>query len=242
MNRKEYMKELAFLLSDISDDERAEALNFYENYFDEAGIDHESQVIQELGEPSRIAAMIKADLKGDFDEHIEVGNQGFTNDDFNYRYEVKDVKTKGEKTEKASSWKQKWHAMESRDKLILAIILVLCVVPLSFPILGMFTGLFAVGFGLALPLFIFFFGFWIVTFVLYVIAIAMIVGGVIQMFSLPGAGFICLGVGCLFLGLAQIFNKIASWFFKTCIPAIIDGIASIFNKLFDRGNSYENKV
>ncbi len=41
MTRKEFMQELAFLLQDINEDERKEALLFYENYFDEAGLENE---------------------------------------------------------------------------------------------------------------------------------------------------------------------------------------------------------
>ena len=37
MNRKEFMRQLELLLSDISEDERREALDYYESYFDEAG-------------------------------------------------------------------------------------------------------------------------------------------------------------------------------------------------------------
>ena len=59
MDRKKFMKELEYLLQDISDEERQEALSFYENYFDEAGKENEQKVIDELGDPSRVAAIIK---------------------------------------------------------------------------------------------------------------------------------------------------------------------------------------
>lgn len=247
MDKNKFMKELEFLLLDISEEDRKEALEFYENYFTEAGEENESKIIKELGEPSRVAAMIKAGLKGNFDEHIEVGNQGFSNDDFKYQYEIKEVKQK-EKTKTfdfdhiTSTWKEKWQAMESRDKLILFVLLILCVVPLSFPILGVFIGLFSFGFAITLPLAIFFFGFWIITFILYCIAIVLIVIGVLQLFTVPGAGLICMGIGCIAIGFAKIFGKIASWFFKSFIPSIIDGISSMFNKIFGKEVSYENKV
>lgn len=247
MDRRTFMNELKFLLSDISDEEKQEALDFYENYFDEAGIENESKIIEELGEPSRIAAMIKAGLMGSFDEHIEVGNQGFSNEDFKYQYEVKDVKSNEKATHYyenvTSTWIEKWKAMDSKDKLILFILLILCIVPLSFPMLGLFTGLFAFGFGFALPLALFFFGFWIITFILYVIAIAFIVAGVLQLFVMPSTGFIFIGIGCIIIAFAEIFGKIASWFFKTFIPAIIDGISKIFNRIFNnRGEHNENKI
>ena len=44
-------------------DERREALDYYESYFDEAGEAEEASLIQKLGSPGKVAAIIKADLK-----------------------------------------------------------------------------------------------------------------------------------------------------------------------------------
>ena len=62
MNRKEFLDELAFLLQDIEDVERDEAIQYYQDYFDEAGIENEQQVINELGTPEKVAAIIKAGI------------------------------------------------------------------------------------------------------------------------------------------------------------------------------------
>ena len=37
MNRKEFLKQLEELLSDIPEAERRDAMNYYQNYFDDAG-------------------------------------------------------------------------------------------------------------------------------------------------------------------------------------------------------------
>ena len=58
MNRAQFMEQLARLLSDISDAEREEALDYYESYFDDAGAEKESEVIRELGSPGKVAAII----------------------------------------------------------------------------------------------------------------------------------------------------------------------------------------
>ena len=63
MNRAQFMEQLKKLLSDISEAERLEALEYYENYFDDAGPENEEAVIRELGSPGKVAAIIKADLK-----------------------------------------------------------------------------------------------------------------------------------------------------------------------------------
>lgn len=228
MDRKTFMEELEFLLQDISIEEREEALNFYNDYFDEAGVENEQRVIAELGEPSKVAAIIKDGLRGSFDDHIESGNQGFSNDDYRRNYEVIDVEPQADENHQSSHWKEKWNHLETRDKFILIVIIVLACLPLSATFGGLFGGLF----GMAMAFTCLFFGFWIITFVLYILAIVAIIVGVCHLFTLTGAGFIYIGIGCILMAIATIFEKIAKWFFKDCIPSIIDGVSSLFNKIF----------
>ena len=68
MDRKTYMKELAYLLQDMSEEEREEALQYYEDYFEDAGPEKEAEVIAELGSLERLAAMIRAGVNGGFEE------------------------------------------------------------------------------------------------------------------------------------------------------------------------------
>lgn len=68
MNRREFMAQLERLLNEIPENERLEALRFYNDYFDEAGPENEAQVIQDLGSPGRVAAVIRANLNGNRDQ------------------------------------------------------------------------------------------------------------------------------------------------------------------------------
>lgn len=77
MNRKKFIEELAFLLQDIEDAEREEAMQYYEDYFDEAGPENEQQVINDLGSPERVAAIIKAGLDNQFDQDIKYSEKGW---------------------------------------------------------------------------------------------------------------------------------------------------------------------
>lgn len=76
MNRLEYMHRLEELLMDVSSDDRKDALQYYEDYFDEAGFENEDRVIAQLGVPERLAKEIKDGLfegggknEGGFTEH-----------------------------------------------------------------------------------------------------------------------------------------------------------------------------
>ena len=61
MNRAEFMKILRSELRRLPEDERNSALEYYEEYFDEAGPQKEQQVLENLGNPKKIAGQIKAD-------------------------------------------------------------------------------------------------------------------------------------------------------------------------------------
>lgn len=71
MNREEFMKELEYLLSDIPDEDKAEAIGYYRDYLEEAGDENEEAAIKEFGSPERIAAIIRSDLSG----HLEDGGE-----------------------------------------------------------------------------------------------------------------------------------------------------------------------
>ena len=86
MNKTEFLEQLERLLWDISCQEREEALDFYRSYFEDAGEENEAQVIQELGSPGKVAAIIKADLEdgreGTGEEHGEYTESGYQDERF----------------------------------------------------------------------------------------------------------------------------------------------------------------
>ena len=64
MPREEFLKRLEELLADVTAEERAEAIRFYEEYLDDAGPEQEAQVLAELGSPEKVAAIIRANVPG----------------------------------------------------------------------------------------------------------------------------------------------------------------------------------
>lgn len=65
MNRKEFMSRLEGLLWGVSPAEREEALQYYNDYFDDAGAENEQAVIETLGTPEKIAETIRSELQGE---------------------------------------------------------------------------------------------------------------------------------------------------------------------------------
>lgn len=85
MNRKGFMDRLETLLAVIPEEEREEALQYYTDYFEDAGQENEEQVIKELGSPENVAAMIKADLKDDSAGNGEFTENGYSDARFEQR-------------------------------------------------------------------------------------------------------------------------------------------------------------
>ena len=77
MNRVEFMKKLEELLRDVSESEREEAIQYYNDYFDDAGVENESQVLESLGTPEKVAAIIKNGLGEKIDAEETQKTTGF---------------------------------------------------------------------------------------------------------------------------------------------------------------------
>ena len=79
MSRVEFMRRLAELLADVSPAEREEAIQYYNDYFDDAGAENEQSVIASLGTPEELAKTIKAGLfdGGNTGEFTEKGFSGY---------------------------------------------------------------------------------------------------------------------------------------------------------------------
>ncbi len=61
MTRNEFICELKERLKRLPEQDRYEAIKYYEEYFDEAGQEHEQDVIKELKSPAHIASKILSD-------------------------------------------------------------------------------------------------------------------------------------------------------------------------------------
>ncbi len=62
MNKETYLQELQKALKILPQYDREEAIEFYREYFDEAGEENEAKVISELGEPKALAKKILIDV------------------------------------------------------------------------------------------------------------------------------------------------------------------------------------
>lgn len=145
MNRQLFMRDLARFLSDMPAEEREQALNYYEDYFEDAGPENEQKVIEELGSPVDVAKQIKAVNR----DHISYGegsarkdmaapkvmqgqNTGNGNGNFGGFYESTGQATPGNSSPK--NWTQ------NPGKITLVIILAILAIPVGLPLASALFG------------------------------------------------------------------------------------------------------
>jgi uncharacterized membrane protein len=245
MTKPEFMQELESLLMDIPLEEREEALNYYNGYFEDAGEEHEEEIMKELGSPKRVAALIKADLNSDNSDRdsrgyfTEKGYQDTVYKDDKFEIigaaqkasEQKQTSEGNSGNREASSGftqneqKQTNGEANRNDQKIrntnIGLVIILCILasPIILPVLGTMFGLIAALFGIV-------FGFGIAGVVMMVIGVGLFIAGLVQM-SIPILGFLLCGFGLVVLGLGMLFTIACTALCKTVIPAMFKGIVEI---------------
>ena len=134
MNRVEFMETLSRLLQDIPEEDRIDALKYYNDYFDDAGSENEQNVIEELESPEKVAMKIKADREDTYqyyqeDTYGEEKDNKIYQDNGTYDYESQEKKP----------WTNKWLKLA----MIIAIVVIgfPIVIPLGAGILALIAGI-----------------------------------------------------------------------------------------------------
>lgn len=224
MNRAEFMRQLEILLQNISPAEREEALQYYNDYFNDAGVENEQSVIAALGTPARVAENIKRDLQegnragdnlGDFEMNRASGHAQVV------RYQENVIGSEEKQEDKKMSTGM--------------VVLIVCLCVLASPvILGTGSGILGVLIGVVATWFTLILGFGVAAIALLAMMVVFFLAGCITLFYEPlvgagllGAGLLCGGIGILFLMLTVAMAGIAT-------PAICRGTVNLCRGLFGK--------
>ena len=310
MNRAEFMRRLTELLGDVPPQEREEAIQYYNDYFDDAGAENESGVIASLGTPEELAGAIKAGLSdggngGEFtetgfsgyaqihkDEIVRAGEQradgqsggtgGFSGphgqtdgrgrfygagpsgnaangraqtnnayyqDAYYQRTDGKGIYGGREDTRKQfnpyeQSGSDSAHTsggQQAPPKQGMSggmIVLLVIVAVLTSPLwIGAVCGLFGLAVGAVATVFSVFLAFLIIGVVFVVVAVALIILGIVVMFSAPLAGISMIGTALVLFAAGLVCIWLMVLTVAMAIPALIKGIAALGKKLFHRGGA-----
>jgi uncharacterized membrane protein len=253
MSRIDFMNELESLLSDIPVEERKEALQYYNDYFEDAGTDHEEEIIKELVSPQRIALIIKANLdvnaadpenRGYFtekgyqdtvytDEKFElVGSEGQKSEQQRNTYRDENANSNGSKYGQGSaSYSNQQNAQQNTQQstqtkntnILLIILLCIFAIPVGIPLVFSVFGVFI---GIIAAIFGIVIGFGVAGVAMIVSGIALFIAGIIQI-SVPFIGLLLCGSGLIVLGLGMLFTLFTTWICKKVLPALVRGFVSL---------------
>ncbi|MDY4515110.1 MAG: DUF1700 domain-containing protein [Hominisplanchenecus sp.] len=236
MSREEYMKQLAYLLQDIPDNERKEALVWYEDYFDEAGPEQEAEVIRELGSPEKVAAVIKDGLKEGNDKAGEYTETGYQDARFREDNKVPQPRTASWQDDKEGSYQ--YDASGTREKkkrgrgdILLIILLCILAIPVALPVLASIFGVLAGIFGVVVAIAV---SAAVLTVVALILGVVFVGIGIAKIIVAPGVGFLMMGGGLLALAAGIVLLLASIVIYGKAVPWLIRKITEIVSRMIKK--------
>lgn len=231
MNKEIFLRDLRNFLSDLPFEEREQAIKYYEDYFEDAGLENEQQVIQELGAPIDIAMQIKSVNQ----ENIQYGkgNSFHTSSAYPRVYEQNPQGNSQHGTQNTytcqtqDNQKKSW--LENPGKVALVIILAILAIPVGLPLIctlfGILISIFAVIFS--------------IIFTIFVTATALIFSGIITFaagfFIISSGGIastlILLGAGLMLISIGILLFWFGIFFCKKFFPALFTLIGKMCSSI-----------
>ena len=205
MNKNEFLSQLEKFLSDLPEEERREAMEYYVEYFDEAGPERESDVLKEFGSPKEVADRIHEELA---EKGLIVYNPG----------KGKDAK------EKKDVW-----------KIVGIVVLCIFAAPIAIPLAAaVVAAIVSAVLGVISAILGIFLGVCGVTIALAVAAITLFVVGIVKLFTAPLLGLFLIGLSLLFAGIALLLGLLVWKFCVVALPWMCKGIYGLCKRAFDK--------
>ena len=239
MNRDEFMEKLEYLLSDIPEEEKADALAYYRDYLEEAG-ENAGEVIREFGRPERIASIIRTELAGNLEDGGAFTERGYEDDRFkepNYQVarRLNLPEERGEnsggawKSAPAKENRQKEAPRTSRTlKIVLWIILLIAASPFLLGAGGVAGGMAIAAMALLVGA-VAVLG--VLTLALMLAGAGLCVVGILAMLRwLPG-GILMFGAGVVVIGLGILSLLVSILFYGKFIPWLFRGVVDIVSRM-----------
>ena len=222
MSKQQFMAELKQLLGELPVTERDEALNYYEDYFADAGEENEEAIIEELGSPEKVAFTIKAGLADSDKEIGEFTESGFRGYENTNKDEI--INTIPEGNDRGFNQRNS----DSKYKLILIILVLLITLPVTLPLLGTAFGLTVAAIATIFAL--------IVAFAAAGIG-CTVAGAICLVVALAGAALrpmgavVMSGLALILLGIGSLLTTLGFKIITKAIPKICNVCVTIFKKL-----------
>ena len=228
MNRIDFMRRLELLLSDLPENERREAVQYYNDYFNDAGVENEEEVLESLGTPEEVAGSIREGLREEAREKGEFSEKGFKQD--------------GQKQEKKDAGDR--YRAEGRKKGMsasaVALIVICCLVaspvliPLAITLIVVLAVLGAVFISLVLV-------FLLIGVVCIVSGVIAFFGSLTELFLAPASAVMGIGMSLIAVGAGILLTMLLVFVISKIFPAAFCKTADWVSGLFHKkgGKSFE---
>lgn len=258
MNRVEFMETLSRLLQDIPEEDRIDALKYYNDYFDDAGSENEQNVIEELESPEKVAMKIKADRE-DTEDGKEGGTEKTTEEaigkvtgenaaysgareqhDRENTYQYYQEDTYGEEKDNKIYQDNGTYDYESQEKKPwtnkwLKLAMIIAIVVIGFPIvIPLGAGILALIAGIVIAVFCLFAAIVIGFAAVVMVGVVLFAAGIGSLFANPGVGLAVLGAGLMVIAIGVIGTVVGVRLCIIVFPGIVRGIVYILRKTFHR--------
>lgn len=214
MNRTEYMAALRRALSALPEEERASALRYYEEYFDDAGPENEQKVIADLGAPEKVAEQILADYR-----------------------ELTAVPPSSQGTPQQPK-KRRWRGISPW----LLVVLVLLALPMAIPLAGVLIGVVATLFGVLLSVVLVVLAFVVVVPLCLLAAGVVLCGISFVLWGMPASAVMTLGCGLALFALGILVSLLMTKLCILFVPPLFRLLVAILRWPIDkfRGRTRKN--
>lgn len=233
MSKAEFMRELERLLQNIPENERVEALNYYEEYFSDAGEENEQKVLAELESPEKVADNIKDGLRANMDYRDTTPGNGQNSAWHSGAAYRNGTSYQGSTIYQGNTFYQSPPKAAEKEGLpawAIVLIVIGCIIfsPVLLGVAGSILGALAACF---FGLFGLVIGFGAAGIGCFGAGVAVLVTGFALIVHLPFVGVAMLGVGFLCLALGLLFIMFTVWLVGWAIPAICRGISWLWKKI-----------
>lgn len=213
MNKYDFLSRLRNALSSLPQEERDAAMNYYEEFFSEAGEDNEQAVIASLGSPEELAKSIIDENNRDNPASSHSGSVSSSDPVGSFNNSTSGFTPPPTPAQTASRW--------TGGQIALFVVLAVLSAPiwggLLCGIFGVIVGLFAAVIGMTAA-----FG---------ACAIAFFVSGIIALFREPPIGLMLLGFSFVLVGLFPLVIYPMCRGVVMLSKACVKGIGTLINKI-----------
>lgn len=225
MNRMEFMQALEGALYDVPPEEKEAALQYYNDYLDDAGPECEQSILEEWGSPQKLAESIRSGMNGKLEEG-EFTETGFSAGEEkqcpawkteSFREKEK-TPTQEDRPKKARPNVWKWIAIALLCMILapvcipVAITIVILIVTLLAVVFVVIVALLAAGFAVLLG------------------GLATVVLGIARIFTAPAGAVVLFGSGLLLTVAGALLTLLFGWLLLKSGAALFRGAVALCRK------------